>query len=322
MQRLLIILPLALIGLVVAGLAYFYLALPAAGPPPDLHIEATPARLKRGAYLANHVLVCIDCHSQRDWDYYSGPVVAGSEGMGGERFGPEMDLPGTLYARNITPAGIGDWSDGELARLITSGVTRDGQAIFPLMPYPAYNRLAPDDLHAIIAYIRSLAPIENQVANSQLDFPLNLIVRTVPQPYPGRAAPDRLDQIAYGGYLTAIAGCAECHTPAEQGEALPGMYLAGGFEFIMPDGQKVRSANITSDLKTGIGGWSETTFVERFKTYATAAARRIRVDPGRGNTVMPWTMYAGMEREDLEAIYAYLRTVKAVKNKVELRPDL
>ena len=321
MKRLLIALPLGLLGLLGLLLAYLHLALPAAGPVPQLTVDSTPERVARGSYLANHVLVCIDCHSERDWSYYSGPLVDGSFGKGGERFGPEMDLPGTLYARNITPAGIGDWTDGEIAHLITSGVNRDGQPIFPLMPYPAYNRLDPEDLHAIIAYIRSLAPLQNEVPQGELDFPVNLVVRTIPQPYPGNPAPARSDTLAYGEYLTVVAACAECHTPAEKGEKLPGMDLAGGFQFVLPDGQKVRSANITPHA-TGIGSWSEETFVQRFKAYDTPQAKRIPVARGQANTVMPWTMYAGMEIDDLKAIYAYLRTVKPIENKVERWPGL
>lgn len=321
MKRLLLVLPLALIVLAGGGLAYLYLALPAAGPPPDLKVEATPERIARGSYLTNHVLVCTACHSERDWSYYSGPMVEGTAGMGGARFGHEHGLPGNLYASNITPSGIGDWTDGEVARLIASGVNRDGQAIFPLMPYLGYNRLAPEDLHAVVAYLRTLAPVDNQVPSSELDFPLNLIVRTMPLPYPATPAPPRADPVAYGEYLATVGGCIECHTPAVDGTPLPGMQLAGGFVFVLPDGQKVVSANITPHA-TGIGTWNEETFVQRFKAYDNPRAQRIPAKPGQPNTDMPWTLYAGMETDDLKAIYAYLRTVEPVDNKVERWPGL
>ena len=170
-------------------------------------------------------------------------------------------VPGTLYAKNITPAGIGEWTDGELMRLITNGVTKDNKAIFPLMPYLSYNKLSEEDLYSIVAYIRSLKPIENKVEESSLNFPLNLIVKTIPpENYIPTKEIDKTDKLKYGEYLVNIAGCADCHTPQEKGEKLPGMYLAGGFEFKMPGGV-VRSMNITPDEDTGIGVWDVDDFV-------------------------------------------------------------
>ena len=72
-------------------------------------------------------------------------------GKGGERFdGPTAGMPGVLYASNITPAGIGEYTDGELMRAVTTGVARDGRAMFPLMPYPNYGRIAREDVEAIL----------------------------------------------------------------------------------------------------------------------------------------------------------------------------
>ena len=168
---------------IAGGLIYLTAGFPKAGPPPDITVEPTPERLARGAYLANHVAVCVDCHSTRDWTLFAGPVVPGTEGQGGERFGEEMGFPGTFYAGNITPHAIGDWTDGELARAITSGVNRNGEALFPVMPYPAYKTMSREDLYAVVAYIRSLEPIAGDVPARNLNFPMNLIVRTIPQPY-------------------------------------------------------------------------------------------------------------------------------------------
>ena len=112
-----------------------------------------------------------------------------------------------------------------------------------------------------------------------------------------------------------MAGCAECHTPADKGKKLPGMDLAGGFPFPFPDGSIVRSANITPDVDTGIGGWDEKTFVQRFKKYDPSRGYTPAVQ-GEMNTYMPWTMYSGMTESDLKDMYAYLRTVKPVKNPV------
>jgi len=78
----------------------------------------------------------------------------------------------------------------------------------------------------------------------------------------------------------------------------------------------VRSANITPDMETGIGKWNKYQFVSKFKQYDNPDAHNIPVKPNDFNTVMPWMMYSGMTEEDLSAIYAYLRTVKPVSNKV------
>ena len=302
------------------GLVIFLSIYPDIDPPADITIETTPARVARGAYLANHVVVCIDCHSTRNWAYYAGPIRPDTEGQGGEVFGPGGGLPGVFYSPNITSRYIGHWTDGEIARAITSGVSRDGTALFPIMPYPAYNHLAEVDLHAIIAYIRTLRPITSDVPDRSLDFPMGLMVRTMPMSYTPAPRPDPADSIAYGAYLTAIAGCAECHTPEEQGTDVPGMELAGGFEFPLPRGGMVRASNITPDPATGIGGWSKKDFITRFKLYEDMELQKMRVQAKGGNTVMPWTMYAGMTEEDIEAIYIYLQTVTPVRNLVEIHP--
>lgn len=308
----------AIILVIIIFIIYFNSTYPKVEAPKDVKVEITPERLARGEYLANHVTVCIDCHSERDWTKFAGPIVPGSFGKGGEIFSEDLGgVPGTLYAKNITPAGIGNWTDGELMRLITNGVNKNGDAIFPLMPYLSYNHLTQEDLYSIVAYIRSLQPIENAVGESSLNFPLNFIVKTIPpEKYIPTEEVDKTDKQKYGEYLVKIAGCADCHTPQDKGEPLPGMYCAGGFEFQMPSGT-VRSMNITPDEETGIGVWTVDDFIARFKNFDPDSSEYIPVGKGEFNTPMPWTMYAGMNVEDLEAIYTYLRSVKPVSHKVE-----
>lgn len=89
---------------------------------------------------------------------------------------------------------------------------------------------------------------------------------------------------------------------------------AGGRGFVMPGGV-LRSSNITPDQTTGIGNWTESAFLDRFRAYAQASALQA-VPPNEFNTIMPWNMYAGMKDEDLKAIFAYLRTVSPVQNRV------
>ncbi len=308
--------------LLVAACGYGYLmfAYPNVPPPrTDVKFDTSPERLARGKYLSDHVVGCTACHSQRDWTKYAGPIMPERLGAGGEKF----DLGGgsVLYAPNITPAVIGSWTDGELLRTVTQGVTPDGRPLFPLMPYPHFGALAEDDMHAVLAYIRSLKAIEGEAPIGTLSFPLNLIVRTIPAANTFGTRPDPSDKLAYGKYMTKASLCSDCHTPIDgQGTPLPGMDFAGGMEFT-ETGYRTRSANITPDVDTGIGSWTEQQFIDKFKNFENADDHVLSDAERRQNTPMPIKSYAGMTREDLSAIYTYLRTVKPVVNRVERFPD-
>jgi len=309
-----------LLLLVVAGVCglvtYIKLALPNVGPAPEMKIEATPAMVARGEYLAKHVALCMDCHSTRDWGRYSGPIAAGSLGMGGEVFGRELGFPGVFVARNITPAGIGPLTDGQLYRAITTGVAHDGSPLFNIMPYEAYGKMDPEDIHAIIAYVRTLAPVAHSTPPPEADFPVDILINTFPKKAAPQKRPSAEDGLAYGAYMTNAAGCIVCHTKQEKGRIV-GQAFAGGFEFPMGGGFIVRSANITPD-DTGIKALTKEAFLAKFRAFGSPEAA-VPVDMAKGDaqTVMPWTMYAGMTDEDLGAIYEYLRTVPAVQNAVE-----
>lgn len=305
------------IMLVIAGILYFNSAFPDVDPPTNVKVEITPPKLARGEYLANHVAVCMDCHSQRDWTKFSGPITAGTIGGGGDIFDEKIGFPGKVFVKNITPAAIGNWTDGELIRAIINGVNKDNKALFPLMPYPNYNQLTEEDLHSIVAYVRSLKPIENTIPETELNFPLNFIVKTMPIKAHNPMNFDRNDPVEYGKYLATISGCQNCHTQSEKGEQIAGMEFAGGEEFQFPSGI-VRSSNISPDEETGIGRWTEELFIQRFKSYAEDSLIVSTINENDFNTPMPWTMYAGITEEDLKAIFSYLKTLKPIKNKVQL----
>ena len=200
-------------------------------------------------------------------------------------------------------------------RAITSGVSKDGSALFPVMPHPNYGKMATEDIYAIIAYLRTLPPIENSVPASRSDFPMNFIINTIPSKAEPGKLPDPSNTIEYGKYLLNAAACGECHTKKENGKAVLGMEFAGGFEFPMAGGV-VQSSNITPDTETGIGDWSKAAFVNRFKMYADTNYTPPHVGRSDFNTVMPWIMYASMQQDDLAAIYDYLQTIQPVKNNV------
>jgi len=308
---------LILLVVVIAGaLTYVKVALPNVGNAEEIKIDYAPERIERGKYLATSVAVCMDCHSKRDWSKFSGPLTPGTLGQGGERFDQSVGMPGVFISKNITPEGIGRYTDGELFRVITSGVNKEGRAMFPLMPYPYYAKMDREDIYSIIAYVRSIAPIKNEVESSRPDFPMNFIINTIPQQANPQPRPDKSDQLAYGSYLINAASCAECHTQVDKGRIIPELKFAGGREFLFPDGSTVRSSNLTSDPETGLGKWTEEMFIQKFKHYADSAHVSEKIKPGEFNSIMPWTMYGKMESEDLAAIFAYLKSVKPISNKV------
>jgi Cytochrome c. len=303
-----------LIVFIAVAASYVKYALPDVGDAPDLKITITPERVQHGEYLANHVTLCMDCHSTRDWNKFAGPMVDGTLGKGGEYFGEEVGFPGTFYSKNITPANLKDWTDGEIFRAITTGVNKSGNALFPVMPYLYYGKMDKEDVYDIIAYIRTLAPIENKTPEHNINFPMNFIVNTIPSKAEPGQKPSRSDTLQYGAYLVNQAACMECHTQVKKGQVIPELAFSGGREFNMPNG-KVSSANITPDKGTGIGNWTAETFVARFKAYNDPSTLPA-MTPGQVNTIMPWGMFAGMDTADLRSIYAYLRTVKPMKNEV------
>jgi hypothetical protein len=93
------------------------------------------------------------------------------------------------------------------------------------------------------------------------------------------------------------------------------MDFAGGKPFGMPNNRTIRTANITPDKTTGIGSWSKADFLARFAAFKDPS-KAPKVSTTDFQTIMPWYVYAGMTDQDLGAIYAYLRTVKPVKNTV------
>lgn len=296
-------------------LVYFGLLLPADMPVPEVRVVSSPEALARGEYLARHVAVCMDCHSTREWNHFSGPIVAGTLGKGGERFDEKSGLPGVIISKNITPATLGNWSDGEIIRAMAGGISKDGHALFPLMPYDAYRFMDEADALAIIAWLRTIPAQTNEVPRHQLNFPLNLIVNAIPKP-PAFRQIDHSDTVAYGRYLATLGGCVWCHTPVNaQSRSIPGMALAGGQAFPMQGGT-VRSANISPDTETGIGRWSRQDFISRFRAWQGPEAENRPPGTDGFNTLMSWTQFAGMTDEDLGAIYDFLMQETAITNKV------
>ena len=281
--------------------------------------DSLKAVVERGKYLANNVAVCIDCHSKRDFGKFSLPPAAGSEGIGASfPFGQAEGIPGEVWPPNITPARLASWTDDEIARAVAHGVNKTGDTLFPIMPYYNYSRMAKEDLYSIIAYLRTLAPSDSMVPPRKLMIPMSALP-PLPEFAPEKnKRPDPSDKVQYGQYLVTIGSCGECHTPrSKEGSPDFDKAFSGGFVFATPL-FKVAVANITPDSASGIGTWTEDAFVAKFRTNSSDEV--VNKDHGPQNTIMPWAMYGKMKEEDLRAIYAYLRTVKPVSNKVEKWP--
>jgi hypothetical protein len=270
--------------------------------------------LKRGEYLTHSVTACFHCHSPVNFNYFAGKVEKGTEGEGGREYKEEYGFPGNFYSSNITPFNLKDWSDAEIYRAITSGEAKNGDPLFPLMPYSHFKYLTIEDAKSIIAYIRTIDSIESSYAKSEFTFPFSLILKTIPSEATPIKSVNPNNKLEYGKYLVTIAGCESCHTPTESGNSIKGMDFAGGFQIPMETGGVCTSANITPDLETGIGSWSKTQFIQRFKFYENNDS--IKVNHGDYNSEMPWRVYSRMTEEDLGSIYDFLRTVKPVKNRI------
>jgi hypothetical protein len=231
---------------------------------------------------------------------------------GGRRF----DIPpGIAYSRNLTPdpeTGIGSWKDDQIIRALREGVTKEGNIIGPPMPIALYNKIADEDASAIVAYLRTVRPIRNEIPESKYKIKL----RAQP-PAKGVTAPAKSNKIAYGGYLTNMAHCLECHTPIEStGEQdYANRAGAGGRVFFPIDGKPVRARNISSDPEYGIGAWTDAELKK-------ALTQGINKDGKKLIPPMPYAYFKNMMPDDLDAVVAFIRTLPPQKNKVEPNPSL
>ena len=319
MKRLLLIT--TLVGILSIG-AWVAMRGPTVAPPSAIKIEATAARLERGKYLFEIAMDCSNCHSEHDMSKFSMPVIPGRLGAG-MVMPKELGLPGQINPRNITSdveTGLGGWTDGEILRAIREGVSRDGHALFPMMPYQSYAKLSDEDAFALVAFLRTLPPVKNVVPPTNIAFPVSFLIQSAPQPLTAKvSAPDKGEKIAYGKYVAMLGSCIGCHSKEEKGGVVVGMEFAGGRSFRFPN-LEVLSANITPDMETGIGAWSEQRFIDKFRGYGNLNESNLPANVQANFTLMPWLNYRNLSDEDLRALYAYLRTVKPVRNKVESHP--
>src|SRR5215467_575996 len=297
----------------VAGALALYIAItgiPSYAPGNvNLTVETSAAKVERGRKFAS--MLCVGCHL----DPTTGKLT-------GKRLADVPTVFGVAFSKNITrdPVyGIGSWSDGQLAYLLRTGITRKGRYTPPWMP--KYPHMSDEDLASVIAFLRSDNPV---LAPAAVDPPgvsqptyltkllSHIAFKPLPLPKGPIQTPPVSDQVAYGRYLTSTLGCFGCHsanfrTMNELDPEKSEGYFGGGNEMRDHAGNIVRSANLTFD-ETGIATWSEGDFIRALRTG---------VRPDRTVFVYPMTPMPDLTDADASAIYAYLRTVPKIHHVFE-----
>jgi mono/diheme cytochrome c family protein len=248
---------------------------------PPLPVLGT-GTVERGKHLYTAVANCIVCHGS---DGGGGPFITDS-------------AMAVLNAPNLTrgPGGVGTlYTDADFDRAIRRGVRPDGTRLI-IMPSWAYAALSDSDAASIIAYVRTLAPVDRANPRVKLGPVGRLLVVThkirmdatriadegVPPP-----APPPMMVVEYGKYLTRIGGCMTCH----------GTHLSGGHLEGPPDVPP--ASNLT---RTGIGTWSAPMFMITLTRGRDPSGHQL-------HPFMPWRTISQMTDQELEAIYSYLKTV-------------
>ena len=253
--------------------------------------------IKRGEYLA-HAGDCIACHTKHDGAPFAGGLA--------------MVTPfGTLYSPNITPdehSGIGNWSADDFYHMLHSGHARDGELLYPAMPFPAYTKMTRSDSDALFAYLSSLKPLPVQNQENELRFPYNnrslLIGWRTLYFTEGEFQPDPKHNAQWnrGAYLVEGPGhCGTCHTAINAlGGSSDQKAFAGG---LIPM-QNWYAPSLTLNKEAGLGDWREQDIVDLLK--AGTSARGAVYGP-MAEVVHNSLQY--LTDADVEAMAVYLKTL-------------
>jgi mono/diheme cytochrome c family protein len=271
---------------------------PAPGPDPKL--------VERGAYIAK-AGACVICHTA------IGPTGPDLE----HPFAGGLEMPdpmGTWRAPNITQdkgTGIGNWTDEQIIAAVREGVRPDGSGLYAIMPYVDYSRMTDDDAKALVAFLRTVKPVERTVApNKDLKMPKG------PGPKPTNQPDDPNDQVKHGEYMATIMLCSHCHwtpDPKTMAPAGPDKMFSGGLPITAPMLGKgtIYTANITSDPETGIGKYTEDQIYTTIKTMVKPDGK-----PIRGPMMFMQGTWSQLDDKDLHAVAAYIKKLPPVKHKV------
>jgi mono/diheme cytochrome c family protein len=253
--------------------------------------------IERGRYLVHGIVACGNCHTPKDSD---GKAIADRELAGGPVFNAPVFHAVTPNITPDTETGIGNWTDDQIVNAIRNGKRPDGTTIGPPMPIAYYRNMSDSDVRAIVAYLRTVKPIKNKTEKSS--YKISLPTQYGPTVV---SVPDvpRTDKVAYGQYLaTALGHCMDCHTPRVNGRSDLSRVGAGGREFEAPSGGLITSANLTPADDAGIAHWTDA----ELKNAIVYGVR-----PGRPLVpVMAFEWYKNISSDDLDALVAYIRTLK------------
>lgn len=279
-----------------------------------LTVASTPERIDRGRKLST--MLCNGCHMDPNTGKLTGREMA------------EVSQFGKVFSKNITSDpehGIGKWTDGEIVYLLRTGVTPEGKFL-PVMA--KLHKMSDEDMHSVIAFLRSdhaWVKADNtrkpETSYSFLTKFLTTIKAIEPMPYPKGAVPepDTTNLVKWGEYVSLYrVECYTCHSADfttddfVHPEKSKG-FFGGGNKFELPGGKMIYSRNITMDEETGIGKWTEAEFIKAVKTGI--------VPNGQPALREPMAPFADLSDNEVKAIFAYLKTVPKIKNKVERKFD-
>lgn len=245
-------------------------------PQPSFVVEATPQALERGRHLASTLGGCTECHGSN----LAGRVM-------------EDNALVRLTAPNITPAGVvGSYRDGDWYRAILHGVSPSGRNLL-VMPSKELRTFSDADVAAMVAYVRSVPPVNARVPESHVSiwgqallglageqmWSANKIAHD--EPRAGRITPAGAN-VAHGEYLIGV--CKGCHGPDLRGGLKQG-----------PDAPP--SADISPPA---MAGWSR----DQFEGLLRRGKRRNGADV---NPAMPWRAMSAVTDEELTAMWLALR---------------
>ena len=250
----------------------------------------------RGRYLVDGLLRCTYRHSQRDWDQPGAPVAAPV----GAGVVLQEEGEYRIVASNITPddqTGIGLRTDDQLERAIRQEIGHDGRPLATDRGHREYRHLSDADVAAVIAYLRTIEPVNNPlpatVPPPDLQEDLDASEPTDLEPLPL----DQADPVEQGRVLARFARCQGCHT-SWYSERNPGVFAGGNL--IEGENGNVFTTNITPD-PSGVR-WDAETFIEVMRTGKTEGL----------HPYMPWIMFRNLSDEDLRAIHAFLQSMQPV----------
>jgi mono/diheme cytochrome c family protein len=244
----------------------------------DFTLTGGQEQVARGEHLAS--IVCIDCHTLNK----QLPLSGGSD------LGQNAAFPlGSFPAYNLTPAGpLSSWSDADIFRAIRFNVGRDGRRLV-IMSATAVGSLSDEDIHALIAYLRS-QPATGGETRQESPSPLTMLMTgggMIPV-LPRQAqvmAPVQADTVEYGKYMVDFLGCRDCH----------GSALTGGTNKLVAIGP---------NLLTQVPGWTVDQFTQTLRTGLTPDGHMLN------KTMMPWETFKRMTDLELAAVHTYLKSLK------------